>query len=247
MKPKKRPVLNVNKPGYPSARNAKIQRRSFLALIGGAASTALLASCRQLENGDWVSEDTDGALPDNSSNNNNNNNKTNGRIDTDEHIDTDTDTHDTGYNSTDDIDGDISMPELYSLRLPATGGHTVYLWDSSYLSYAISTQHENNWFSEYARGNTSEIFEAIDNFLNRNVAADDLVDNNDIEYVSSSIQEILERLFRNAENDNPLFVLVRLEVVRLQIDDQIDGGIMAPDAGPTWPPIPDPDGGVDAG
>jgi hypothetical protein len=241
MKHTKHPVLKTAHPGYPSVRDARIERRNFLTLIGGVASGALFTSCKQMDENDWLDPAPDGGSETTGNPNENSPPKDNtvesGEIDTHAEdtnfADTDPDSNDTddvqpvdtGYNSADQISGKMATPELYSVRIPATEGHPVYLSENSYLSYAISTQHENEGFSIFAREKSFEVFAKVDSYLIANTNSDELSDVNSVAQLSLQIQAILEDLFWKESGEEPLFVSVKLVVIHIQKDEMLSGGL----------------------
>jgi len=243
---KKQPICKIKKPNYPSIHSAKIERRKFFQYLGGVASTVLFSSCYEMEeldfnnNNSLLSPDTNSGTDMNTESSNEIKNETETENENENETETDTDSNieiDTGssieissddpnsidtsiYHNTDEIDGDIAMPQLYSLNIPVTGSHYVSLNDMGSLSYSVYLQYENYDFTAFVEENLEGVLANIDELLVSNFSTDVLSTEEGVVQASMQIEKLLNELFTD-----PLILSLRLQVVQLQRNDNIAGGL----------------------
>ena len=203
----KKPAMGNHRPDYPSIKAAKVDRRRFLALLGGGvASSALVSACYDSDELERIAEE-----------------------------DSESDTE--GVNSTESVEidtneplagGDVA-PEYYERRLPGEGFQTLHvLLDGTTVVYAISTRYEEWSFGEVPE---QDLLFAVSEKLSKTYKGYEFGDEKKLPLIEKTVQEVLEAEFLKRKGLDPVFIDVSFIVERIEDNIDIAGDV----AEAEWP------------
>lgn len=207
MRPK-RPVLRRRQEEYPTLKESKVDRRKFLAMLGGGvASSALISACYDSDEMEKIDQDdsheTDTEDPKST-----------------EHVEIDTN---------EPLAGGEVAPEYYERRLPATGFDSlVVLSDNTTVVYAIATRFEEWSFQEIPE---LDLLSAVRQKLSTSFRGHEFGQDDKLPLIEKMSQEILEAEFKKSKGLDPGFIDVSFVVERIDYNEEIAGDVADPD----WP------------